>query len=159
VLDAAIPAVEGSHMRNAAHRAIAGFSMGGYGAMNIAMQHPGVFGQVVSVAGYFVVNDLSAMFGGKPAVIAANTPSAHPRQARSMQVLLDEDASDPDGLIRGQAAWMGSLLRRAGVPVTVHIQPGRHDWAYAMSALEYSFGFLSRNWQQAAADGSGDSLP
>jgi S-formylglutathione hydrolase FrmB len=159
MLDAAIPAVEGRHMRNAAHRAIAGFSMGGYGAVNIAMQHPGVFGQVVSVAGYFVVNDLSGMFGGKPAVIAANTPSAHPRQARGMRVLLDEDASDPDGLIRGQAAWMGGLLRRAGVPVTVHIQPGGHDWAYAMSALEYSFGFLSHNWQQAAADGSGDSLP
>ena len=51
-------------MRDAAHRAIAGFSMGGYGAMNIAMQNPGVFGQVVSIAGYFVVNDLSGMFGG-----------------------------------------------------------------------------------------------
>ena len=38
VVDAAIPAVEGTHMRDAAHRAIAGFSMGGYGAMNIAMR-------------------------------------------------------------------------------------------------------------------------
>ena len=45
--DAAILAVEGTHMRDAAHRAIAGFSMGGYGVMNIAMQNRGVFGQVV----------------------------------------------------------------------------------------------------------------
>lgn len=134
VVDAAIPAVEGTHMRDAAHRAIAGFSMGGYGAMNTAMQNPGV--------------DL-------PSVITENTPSAHPWRAQGLHVLLDEDASDPNSLIRGQAAWMGGLLRSCGVPVTVHIQPGTHDWAYAMSALRYSFTFLSDNWRQAAADGTG----
>jgi predicted alpha/beta superfamily hydrolase len=152
VTEGAIPAVEGTHMRDAAHRAIAGFSMGGYGAMNIAMQNPGVFGQVVSIAGYFVVNDLSDMFGDVPAVVARNTPSAHPCQARGLQVLLDEDASDPNPLIRGQAAWMGGLLRSCGVPVTAAIQPGTHDWVYAMSALRYSFTFLTDNWRQAAAD-------
>jgi S-formylglutathione hydrolase FrmB len=156
VLDAAIPAVEGTHMRDAAHRAIAGFSMGGYGAMNIAMQNPGVFGQVVSISGYFVVNDLSDMFGDVPSVIKTNTPSAHPCEARGMQVLLEEDASDPYSLVRGQAAWMGGLLRSCGVPVTVHVQPGTHDWAYAMRALQYSFTFLTDNWRQDAADeGSG----
>jgi S-formylglutathione hydrolase FrmB len=155
VVDAALPAVEGTHMRNAAHRAIAGFSMGGYGAMNIAMQNPGVFGQVVSIAGYFVANDLSDMFARLPSVIARNTPSAHPWRARGLQVLLDEDASDPYPLIRGQAAWMGGLLGKYGVPVAVHIRPGRHDWDYAMSALRYSFTFLAGNWRQAAADGAG----
>jgi S-formylglutathione hydrolase FrmB len=125
--------------------------MGGYGAMNIAMQNPGVFGQVVSISGYFVVNDLSGMFGGRPSVIAQNTPADHPRRARGMDVLLEEDASDPYPLIRGQAAWMGQLLRKSGVPVTVHIMPGTHDWAYAMRALQYAFGFLSGNWRAAAA--------
>jgi S-formylglutathione hydrolase FrmB len=152
VVDAAIPAVEGTHMRDAAHRAIAGFSMGGYGAVNIAMQNPGVFGQVVSVAGYFVVNDLSGMFGDRPALVAKNAPSGHLREARGMRVLLDEDGSDPSLLIRGQAAWMGGLLRRYGVPVTVHVQPGTHDWAYATSALRHSFTFLADNWRQAAAN-------
>ena len=152
VVDAAIPAVEGTHMRDAAHRAIAGFSMGGYGAMNIAMQNPGVFGQVVSIAGYFVANDLSGMFGDRPALVAENAPSGHPWEARGMRVLLDEDGSDPSPLIRGQAAWMGGLLRRYGVPVTVHVQPGTHDWAYATSALRYSFTFLAGNWRQAAAN-------
>ena len=155
--DAAIPAVEGTHMRDATHRAIAGFSMGGYGAMNIAMRNPGVFGQVVSIAGYFVVNDLSGMFGGSAPVIARNTPSAHPGQARGMRVLLDEDASESDLLIRGQAARMGGLLRSSGVPVTVQVQPGTHDWAYAMSALRQAFAFLAGNWRQAAADDAGNS--
>jgi S-formylglutathione hydrolase FrmB len=152
VVDAAIPAVEGTHMRDAAHRAIAGFSMGGYGAVNIAMQNPGVFGQIVSIAGYFVVNDLSGMFGDRPALVARNAPLRHPWQARGLRVLLDEDGSDPSPLIRGQAAWMGGLLRRYGVPVTVHVQPGTHDWAYATSALRYSFTFLAGNWRQAAAN-------
>jgi len=159
VVDAAIPAVEGAHMRDAAHRAIAGFSMGGYGAMNIAMQNRGVFGQVTSIAGYFVVNDLSDTFGDVPAVVARNTPSARPCQARGLQVLLDEDASDPNPLIGGQAAWMGRLLRSCGVPVTVHVEPGTHDWGYAMNALRYSFAFLADNWRQAAADDTGDAAP
>jgi S-formylglutathione hydrolase FrmB len=154
VVDAAIPAVEGTHMRDAGHRAIAGFSMGGYGAMNIAMQNPGVFGQEVSIAGYFVVNDLSNMFGGRPSVESLNTPSAHPAAARGMRVLLDEDASDPFPLIQGQAAHMGDLLRTAGVPVRVDIEPGIHDWAYAMSSLKSSFEFLGDGWREAAAGGS-----
>jgi len=151
VVDADIPAVEGAHMRDAAHRAIMGFSMGGYGAMNIAMQNPGVFGQEVSIAGYYIVNDLSGMFGGRPRVTGLNTPSAHPAWARGTRVLLDEDASDQLSLIRGQAAWMGGLLRRAGVSVQVHIQPGMHTWRYAMAAMRYAFGFLYDGWRTAAA--------
>jgi enterochelin esterase-like enzyme len=151
VVDADIPAVEGTHMRDAAHRAIMGFSMGGYGAMNIAMQNPGVFGQEVSIAGYYVVNDLSGMFGGRPSVIQLNTPSAHPSWARGMRVLLDEDASDQLSLIKGQAAWMSGLLGRAGVPAQVHIQPGTHSWRYAMAAIKYAVGFLYDGWRDAAA--------
>jgi dienelactone hydrolase len=154
VVDAAIPTVEGTHMRPPSLRAIVGFSMGGYGAMNIAMQNPGVFGQEVSLAGYYVVNDLSDMFGNRPQVITLNTPSAHPQWALGMRVLLDEDASDPFSLIKGQAAWMGGLLRKAGVDVQVHIQPGTHSWAYAMVALNYAFGFLYDGWRTAAATGA-----
>ena len=63
VLNVAIPAVEGAHRRDACHRAIAGFSMGGFGAMNLAQRHPDVFGQVAAVAGYFHLDDPDAVFG------------------------------------------------------------------------------------------------
>jgi hypothetical protein len=53
------------------------------------------------------------------------------------------------------AAWMGKLLAKYGVPVTVHIQPGTYDWTYAMNALQYSFTFLADNWRQAAATDTG----
>ena len=116
VVDAAIPAVEGTHMRDAAHRAIAGFSMGGYGAMNIAMQeNPGVFGQVVSIAGYFVVNDPSGLFGGRPrAVVAQNAPSAHPRPGpEGLRLLLDQDA------LRARARSSAGRAARMGGPAAL----------------------------------------
>jgi S-formylglutathione hydrolase FrmB len=151
VVSSDVAAVEGSRRRPAWRRVIAGFSMGGYGAMNIAMQNPGVFGQVVSISGYFVINDLSNMFGGKPAVMAGNDPSAHPAEARGMNIILEEDAHDPLSLVRGQAAWMAGLLRKAGVPATLRIMPGSHSWSYALRALQDSFTYLDEYWQRRAA--------
>jgi S-formylglutathione hydrolase FrmB len=146
-----VAAVEGAHRRPAALRVIAGFSMGGYGAMNIAMQNPGVFGTVVSISGYFVIDDLSDMFGNIPAVMERNDPSAHPSWARGMKVILEEDADDPLPLVRGQAAWMAGLLRKAGVPATLRIMPGSHSWSYALRALQDSFTYLDEYWQRRAA--------
>lgn len=150
VVDAVIPAVEGRYPRPASLRVIAGFSMGGYGAMNIAMQNPRMFGTIVTIAGYFVINDLSGMYGGKPSVEARNDPSAHPRWARGMRVVLEEDSEDPLPLVRGQAAWMGGRLASAGVPAVVRIMPGSHSWAYALRALNDSLTYVDEYWQQAA---------
>jgi S-formylglutathione hydrolase FrmB len=151
VVSSDVAAVEGTHRRPAWRRVIAGFSMGGYGAMNIAMQNPGVFGQIVSISGYFVINDLSGMFGDKPAVMARNDPSAHPAEARGMNIALEEDAHDPLSLVHGQAAWMAGLLRKAGVPATLRIMPGSHSWSYALRALQDSFTYLDDYWQRNAA--------
>lgn len=38
---------------DAQHRAIGGLSMGGFGAMNIAIHHPDIFGNVISLGGYY----------------------------------------------------------------------------------------------------------
>ena len=153
VVDADIPAVEGAHRRPAALRVIAGFSMGGYGAMNIAMQNPGVFGSVVTISGYFVVNDLSDMFGDIKSVLRRNDPSAHPWWARGMNVILEEDAHDPLSLVRGQAAWMARLLRRVGVPAVLSIMPGTHNWTYALRAFQNALTYLDKDWRRAAAAG------
>jgi predicted esterase len=151
VTGADIAAVEGTHRRPAALRVIAGFSMGGYGAMNIAMQNPGLFGSVVSISGYFVTNDLSGMFGGRPAVLARNDPSAHPAAARGMNVILEEDANDPLQLVRGQAAWMAGLLHAAGVPAVLRVSPGGHTWQYAIGAFSDAVTYLQQYWQQYAS--------
>lgn len=151
VVGADIAAVEGTHRRPPALRVLAGFSMGGYGAMNIAMQNPGVFGSVVTISGYFVTNDLSDVFGDIPAVLARNDPSAHPAEARGMNVILEEDADDPLTLVRGQAAWMAGLLHKAGVPAVLRIMPGSHSFSYAMRAFSDALTYLETYWQQYAA--------
>lgn len=148
VVDTVVPAVEGASPRDAAHRVIAGFSMGGFGAMNIAMQNPGVFGQVVSIDGYFIVNDLSNMFGNRPRVKSVNDPSAHPGLAHGLNVILEEDSGDPLSLVRGQAAWFAGLLGKSGVPATLRIRAGTHSWAYALRALGDSLTYVQSFWQR-----------
>ena len=70
-----ISAVEGAHRRDRRNRIIAGFSMGGYGAANLALRHPTVFGAVASFAGYFHIDDPDSVFGGDPRVESANDPA------------------------------------------------------------------------------------
>lgn len=60
----------------AANRAIGGLSMGGYGAVNIALHHPEVFRGVMSVGGYFQAE--GPVFGsgvGSVAYRYLNSPS------------------------------------------------------------------------------------
>jgi len=54
---------------DAAHRAIGGFSEGGYGAMNVGLHHPEEFQTIVSMAGYFVAL--------RNEVFGANDPFGH----------------------------------------------------------------------------------
>ena len=147
LMDTVIPAVEGSHLRDGAHRAVAGFSMGGYGAMNMALRHPRLFGQVVSIAGYFHPDDESGVFGGDSHLLTANSPDHHVQNARGKHILLCEDSSDSYPLIQGQAASFYKQLAAAHIPVTLRITPGQHDWYYAIGALAGSFDFLSDGWR------------
>jgi len=56
-------------------RAIGGLSEGGYGAINIAVQHPREFKLVESWSGYEQADPIRAIFGKDAARIAANSPA------------------------------------------------------------------------------------
>jgi S-formylglutathione hydrolase FrmB len=146
LLQVVIPAVEGDHRRPRSERAIAGMSMGGYGAMNIALRHPDLFGQVVSVAGYFHVDDPDGMFAGDPGAVAANSPDQHVDAARGLRILLlDGDQEDLD-LVRGEARRFAGLLAGQGIPVTVLTGPGHHDWRYVARQYPAITDFLEQGW-------------
>jgi enterochelin esterase-like enzyme len=53
-------------------RAIGGLSMGGFGAMNIAVHHPDIFGTVISLGGYYRAE--GTIWGKNPAYIRSNSP-------------------------------------------------------------------------------------
>jgi S-formylglutathione hydrolase FrmB len=149
LMDEVIPAVEGGHRRDAAHRAIGGFSMGGYGSMNLALRHPAVFGAVASISGYFHVDDPSHMFGDREDLIAANRPDRNLAAARRIQIFLSAAASENNPVVEGEPQRFKKLLDAAGIPAVLDIRPGGHDWDYVRSVLPDVFTFLARAWRDA----------
>jgi S-formylglutathione hydrolase FrmB len=150
LLDQVIPAVEGAHRRDAAHRAIGGFSMGGYGSMNLALRHPAVFGAVTSISGYFHVDDPSHMFGDDDDLITANRPDHNLGAARNVRIFLAAAASETNPVVKGEPQRFKQLLDDARIPAVLDVRPGGHDWDYVRSVLPDAFAFLARAWKASA---------
>ena len=144
VTGSVVAAVEGANRRDRAHRAIAGFSMGGYGATNLALHHPDLFGQLIAISGYFHVDDPDRVFGR--ALASWNSPDRLVGRARSLRILLLDARHDSVPDVRGQTQRFASLLRAARVPASVHIAPGGHDWAYVASQFPVLQHFLEAGW-------------
>src|SRR5437016_3241586 len=67
-------------------RAIAGLSEGGYGALNIAFQHPNEFGVVESWSGYETAAKIRSIFGQDVRQLDANSPLLTlPKVARALR--------------------------------------------------------------------------
>ena len=147
LLDAVIPAVEGTNPRDRAHRAIAGFSMGGYGAINLAERHTDVFSQVVSIAGYFHVNDPGGMFGTDPSTIDANSPDRRIMALTDTRILLTDGQDDQEPVVRGEASRFDTVLRAAGIEHRTVLAPGVHDFAFLTSQFPPMIDFLEQGWR------------
>jgi S-formylglutathione hydrolase FrmB len=134
-----IKAVEGSNVRSRDNRAIFGFSMGGYGAAIIGLHHPDLYGQVITLAGYFVIDDLTNAFGS-----GAETDKKHLYQnpthylsgAKKMRWFLGESKFDYTTLIRGQAASWGSKLKsvKASYALSTSLDGG-HSYTFVQNAM------------------------
>ncbi len=146
-----VSAVEGHHPRDRAHRAIAGFSMGAYGAVNVAEHHPALFGQVVSIAGYFDVDDPDGAFADNASLVARNSPDRHGQALSATRVMLLDAQGERLRVIRGQSTRMYRLLRGAGVHATLSIAPGVHDWRFVASQFPVLERFLESGWPSGAA--------
>jgi S-formylglutathione hydrolase FrmB len=146
VIDRVIPAVEAGHSRTRANRAIGGFSMGGYGAANLALRHPDQFGQVVSFDGYFHVDDPDHMFNNDQKLIDANSPDQHVDKARNTPMLLIEDTSGEEPVVTGEATRFGNLVNSSGGSAQVHIANGSHNWAFVDSQFNVAQQFLTQHW-------------
>lgn len=138
----------------AAGHGITGISMGGFGAMKIALKHPGLFGAVSSLSGALIPigrDDirrygwmtrltLKRVFGRHPdpKTLSANDVWDLLRTARFARapfvVHLRAGTEDFYGL-DGVAAQYGTLLNEQGIPTEVVLEPGGHDWDYWRSAL------------------------
>ena len=153
LVDAVLPAVEGDRPRTPGRRALAGFSMGGYGALNVGLRRPGVFGALGSISGYFVVDDPEGVFGGDEALEASNAPLQVARAAADagadafcgLRVALV--ASDHEGaLTADQVAPMARALHAGGADVLAQVRPGRHSWRCAAQRWPDVLAHLAAGW-------------
>jgi enterochelin esterase-like enzyme len=100
-------------IRQADGRVLAGLSAGGYGAVDIALRHPAVFGRVESWSGYFVPLRDGPLRHASRAELAAN---------------------DPTRLVRAEA----DALRAAGVRFFISTGPSHSHWFKASASLAFA---------------------
>ena len=113
-------------------RGIGGLSEGGYGAINIAIHHPGEFGLVESWSGYEKADDLGSIFGHSRSLLTRNTPldtlaTAAPRLRRAHTFFWLYTGRDDRFL--GQNLAFTSLLRSNGIAHRLRVVSGGHNWA------------------------------
>jgi S-formylglutathione hydrolase FrmB len=134
-----IQAVEGKNIRPKSNRAILGFSMGGYGAAIVGLHHPDLYSQVITLAGYFVSDDLTNAYGGiknEPAKVAYQTPNHFLNYASQIRWFLGESPQDLTALIRGQAAAWGAKLKAKKANYVVSSAPGGHSYQFVSGQMK-----------------------
>ncbi len=115
-----------------AHRALAGLSEGGYGALNIGLHHPGEFRVLESWSGYERAARVRSIFGADPRRLAWNSPALTlPRAAAALRrahvfVWLYSGSSDP---FRGENRDFAAELGALGVAHRFRLVRGGHTWA------------------------------
>ncbi|TMC21532.1 MAG: hypothetical protein E6J34_09350 [Chloroflexi bacterium] len=112
---------------DAAHRAIGGLSMGGFGAANIAIHHPDVFGTVISLGGYYRAE--GAIWGKDAAYMAQNSPAdvlAHESPAWQLHFYIG--AATTDQPYYNYAKQFIEELTTLHIPYKSDVQNGAHSW-------------------------------
>lgn len=154
-----IPMIEATYRVNAtrATRAISGISMGGYGALKIAMKHPEMFGAVSAHSAALVpdfdtttvtgrrLDQFKALFdgiygigfsGGGALDLSywnANSPlelAKDPAKFQGMKIYFDCGTEDEYGFFAGHKV-LDDLLSKAKYPHTAALHSGVHGWDYA----------------------------
>jgi enterochelin esterase-like enzyme len=115
-----------------AGRAIGGLSEGGYGAIDIALQHPGEFSMIESWSGYERPDPIRSLFGSNLQLLAANDPRLLlPRVAPELRKLGTYVwfYSGSTDRLQPQNAAFARELGRARLPHTYFVLHGGHNWA------------------------------
>lgn len=123
-------------------RVLGGVSSGGYGAVNLGLQRPDLFGTLLSFSGYYHADDAGwarPVWGPTPdaARLAHESPSDYLAKAapaagqsprwRDTFVYLG-NGQDERARYQNEAARFAGELRAAGIPFARRTVPGKHSW-------------------------------
>jgi enterochelin esterase-like enzyme len=118
-------------------RAIAGYSMGGYGAMHLALTHPHEFSAVESWLGFF---------DGLDGRLRADRPTISRLGLRAYVYGAASDyIANPS-----ENAPFAAALRAAGANARSAVYPGEHDFETLEAHLEHMLEFAGRGFQPGA---------
>ena len=166
-----IPAIDGKYRTFADPRArgISGTSMGGYGALHLAMRHPGVWGSASAHSAVlvpkipnplptegrwgFYARILQGPFGSplSERYWEANNPltmAEHPNEFRNLKLYFDCGDHDRYGFEEG-AKLLDRILSSKGFPHEFVLRSGDHGWTYLRQYLKFSLLFHWRCFEQA----------
>ena len=131
---------------------IAGLSAGGYGAVNIALHHPRVFGSFESWSGYFTQTATYTFKGASPAKLYENSPADYlPAVAPTIRRLglhafLYQGMGDD--VPAGAMIDFAKRLQVDGAHVRWALYGGKHNWtlwrAHFSQMLRYASRVLGR---------------
>lgn len=168
-----IPAIESRYRLRASRgaRGISGVSMGGYGALHLALEHPQLFGSVSAHSAALIqipdrvkvtrsdqetlTRVVGRAFGDpfEPAYWERESPftlaSEKPRPA-GLKIYFDCGREDDLAFNVGAQAFHDLLVSR-GIPHEFHLYPGGHDANYVAEHLPASLEFHSRAFGLGAA--------
>ena len=117
-----------------AGRALGGLSEGGYGAINIALHHPGEFGVVESWSGYELADPLRSIFGGDARLLDDNSPlrllpKVAPALRRDHTYFWFYVGSTDGQRMRQENEEFAAELKRGRIPHRFFVVYGGHNWA------------------------------
>lgn len=148
-------------------RGISGLSMGGYGALHLAMRHADLFGSVSAHSAVlfpkfpnplptegrwrFYARILRQAFGSplNEAYWEANSPltlARHPDKFRGLKIYFDCGDHDRFGFEKG-AALLDEILKQENYPHEYFLRPGGHGWDFFDKYMKYSLLFQWRLFQ------------
>ena len=113
---------------DAANRAIGGQSMGGFGATNIAVHHPDIFGSVISLGGYYYAE--GGIWGNNAAYMQENSPAdvlLSNKQAWKLRFLLG--AATKDQPYYKYTQQFAHELDKLHIAYHLDIRNGYHSWS------------------------------
>jgi len=143
-VDRLVPAVDRRFRTlGATERGIAGASAGGFGAVNLALRHPGQFTWVASYSGVFTAGD--DVFGSAAAVNSPALTIARVPATRRFPLFVGAGAGD-DEFRPDTERFIGTVRGLGWSPLQAEIVPGDHGWgAWAVEARD-SLAWLGRLW-------------
>jgi S-formylglutathione hydrolase FrmB len=166
-----IPAIDRKYrtLGEAAARGISGTSMGGYGALHLAMRHPDVFGSASAHSAAllpkfpspvpsegrwaFYARVLQEPFGSplNEAYMESSNPltlAEHPERFAGLRLYFDCGDKDRYGFEVG-AQMLDRILTEKNFPHEFALRPGSHGWSYLTQYLKYSLLFHWRLFEVA----------